>query len=250
MLQTNLSQPFKKQCWPEVPNAGSAAFVYTSWQTVRCFPTVRIEESCMPHDLALSTYRGDLGDGLIARWSTPADTRKSDCSLPPSTATAPRAAQRAHAAPGTHIDERHRIFMDDGDFAVVEDTTQPERPIVACTCFWRHQWHYAGSRLAWVARSTWRRTQPIASAGWCAPSSRWSIRAVRPRGTCCRRLPASPTSIGSSAMNTSWTWKAAALSISRRSLTRRQRNRNPITCARQPRRTFHCWRFVRATTQQ
>lgn len=30
------------------------------------------------------------------------------------------------------------------DFAVIEDTSKEGRPIVACTCGWRHTWTYEG----------------------------------------------------------------------------------------------------------
>jgi hypothetical protein len=35
-------------------------------------------------------------------------------------------------------------FMRPNDFALVEDTSQPGCPAVACACFWRHQWSFAG----------------------------------------------------------------------------------------------------------
>jgi hypothetical protein len=35
-------------------------------------------------------------------------------------------------------------FMGPGDWAVVEDSVKPDRPLVACTCLWRLQWRYGG----------------------------------------------------------------------------------------------------------
>lgn len=94
--------------------------------------------------LASSTYTGDLGGGLICRWSTHADTEKIGLLL----STVHR--DRADEPLNIRSQDRVRVFMggrfpfmDAGDFAVVEDTSQPERPIVACTCLWRHRWSYA-----------------------------------------------------------------------------------------------------------
>ncbi|MFN3981224.1 MAG: GNAT family N-acetyltransferase [Caldilinea sp.] len=91
------------------------------------------------------SYTRDLGHGLICRWSTAEDTARiahcfatvhrpnSDASLNP------RAADtiRAMMTPGFP-------FMDAGDFAIVEDVSLAERPVVACTCYWRHTWSYGG----------------------------------------------------------------------------------------------------------
>lgn len=43
-------------------------------------------------------------------------------------------------------------LMGGGDFAVVEDRSKPDQPIVACTCCWRRVWSYGGIRLAWGSR--------------------------------------------------------------------------------------------------
>jgi hypothetical protein len=50
-------------------------------------------------------------------------------------------------------------YMNAGDFAVVEDTSQAERPIVACTCLWRHRWSYAGIPFG-VGRPEYVATDP------------------------------------------------------------------------------------------
>ncbi len=99
----------------------------------------------MTDAMASPNFRGDLGDGLIRRWSTPADVEKlahlmgtvfrDSADEPPNV----RMIDQAHLmmAPGYP-------YMGPGDFAVVEDTSKPDSPLVACTALWRHQWSYAG----------------------------------------------------------------------------------------------------------
>ena len=91
------------------------------------------------------TYVGDLGDGLVCRWSTKADQERS--------------GQFMGAVYRQSLDEpinirtadEPRIFMSEGfpfmgtgDMAIVEDRGKPEWPLVACTCLWRHRWSYGG----------------------------------------------------------------------------------------------------------
>jgi GNAT superfamily N-acetyltransferase len=91
------------------------------------------------------TYTRDLGHGLICRWSTAEDTaRIARCFATvhrpnPDAPLNPREADiiRAMMTPGFP-------FMDAGDFAIVEDVSLAERPVVACTCYWRHTWSYGG----------------------------------------------------------------------------------------------------------
>ncbi|CAN5581318.1 hypothetical protein BH10CHL1_BH10CHL1_49380 [soil metagenome] len=87
----------------------------------------------------------DLGEGLICRWSTQADQEKIGYLL----GTAFRDSE--DEPPNPRMMDQARLlmspnfpFMGPEDFAVVEDTSQPDRPIVACTCLWRHTWSYAG----------------------------------------------------------------------------------------------------------
>lgn len=90
-------------------------------------------------------YRRDLGNGLIQRWSTTADTE--------SIAELMGRVWRYNADEPSNpriIDYVRRIMRDDfplmqpGDFAVVEDSRRPAQPIVACACLWHHQWTYEG----------------------------------------------------------------------------------------------------------
>ncbi len=95
--------------------------------------------------LAEPTYRGDLGHGLIRRWSTAADCEKIGQLMGSIFRNRPDQPINIRA-----VDEA-RIFMSDsfpymgaGDIAIVEDTSKPDCSIVACTAVWRHQWSYGG----------------------------------------------------------------------------------------------------------
>ncbi|MCX6046915.1 MAG: GNAT family N-acetyltransferase [Chloroflexi bacterium] len=87
----------------------------------------------------------DLGNGLIRRWSTQADQAK----IGPLLGGAFRSSQDEPPSPRM-MDHAAMLmapefpFMGPGDFAVVEDTSKPDRPLVACTSLWRHRWSYAG----------------------------------------------------------------------------------------------------------
>lgn len=111
-------------------------------------------------DLASPTYTGDLGHGLIIRWSTAADIEKLGLLL--STVHRDSADEPLNIVsqdlPRTLMSGNFP-FMDTGDFAVVEDTSRPERPIVACTCLWRHPWRYADLPLT-VGRPEYVATDP------------------------------------------------------------------------------------------
>ena len=95
--------------------------------------------------LASPTYVGDLGNGLICRWSTHTDTEKIGHLMAFVFRNSPDDPLRP-----SEMDEARVVmspefpFMGAGDFAVVEDTSRPERPLVACTSLFRHQWSYAG----------------------------------------------------------------------------------------------------------
>lgn len=90
-----------------------------------------------------ATYRRDLGDGLVLRWSTAEDTEniaqlaafvfreKEDEPLNEHMIHVVRRLMR-----GDHP------FMGPGDYGVVEDTRREGNPIVACTCLYQHTWYY------------------------------------------------------------------------------------------------------------
>ena len=90
-------------------------------------------------------YVDDLGNGLIRRWSNAADEGKIGHCL----------ASVFRAKPDDPLNQaminRTAILFSPGfplmganDFAVVEDTSRPARPIVACTCYWNQRWSYGG----------------------------------------------------------------------------------------------------------
>jgi hypothetical protein len=114
----------------------------------------------MTTSLADPNHQNDLGGGLIRRWSTAADTEKIGLLL--------STVHRDSADEPLNVisQDLARIFMsgnfpfmDAGDFAVVEDTSHPDRPIVACTCLWRHQWRYADIPIG-VGRPEYVATDP------------------------------------------------------------------------------------------
>jgi len=95
--------------------------------------------------LADPTYTGDLGNGLVSRWSTAADQERIAHCL----ATVFRSG--AEAPLDERVFDETRVLMSPdfplmgpGDYAIVEDTSLPDRPVVAVTCCWSHQWSYDG----------------------------------------------------------------------------------------------------------
>jgi len=94
---------------------------------------------------ASATYRRDLGNGLILRWSTPDDTenianlsghvfrRKEDEPLNTNIMKWVRQLMS-----GQHP------LMGQNDYAVIEDTHKAGNPLVASTCLFRHEWNYEG----------------------------------------------------------------------------------------------------------
>jgi hypothetical protein len=99
----------------------------------------------MSSDRANRAYLRDLGDGLLLRWSTTADTEaivqlvstvfRDRAEAPPN---APIGSLMRELMSGTHP------LMGPGDFALVEDQCKEGNPLVACTCLWRHIWEYEG----------------------------------------------------------------------------------------------------------
>ncbi len=88
-------------------------------------------------------YRRDLGDGLVLRWSTAADTENIAqlCSMvfrdkeddPPN--------DWMHGFVHSLMSGENP-HMGQNDFGVVEDTRKEGNPLVACTCLMRHTWYY------------------------------------------------------------------------------------------------------------
>lgn len=99
----------------------------------------------MSTPLADPTYVGDLGHGLICRWSTKADQVRIGEFM----GTVFR--RSAEEPLNIRTADEVRIFMSEGfpfmgagDIAIVEDWSKADHPVVACTCLWRHRWSYSG----------------------------------------------------------------------------------------------------------
>jgi hypothetical protein len=107
----------------------------------------RSARRCSPSGRALAepSYRRDLGDGLVLRWSSASDAAgiarvlglvwRNHADEPLN----PRVMEAAHR----HMSGRFPL-TGPGDFALVEDARAAGRPIVACTSLWREEWEYAG----------------------------------------------------------------------------------------------------------
>ncbi len=101
------------------------------------------------HPDAEPTYVRELGDGLIARWSTAADAER----IAQVAGIAFRSSE--NEVPSPRVMDQVRFFMSGktplmgpGDFALVEDTRRNGRPAVAATCLWREAWEYDGIPFA------------------------------------------------------------------------------------------------------
>ena len=89
------------------------------------------------------SYRRDLGDGLVLRWSTREDTE--DIIYLPG-----MVFRRDPADPAVmELENLMRVQMSGQhpttgpeDVAVVEDTSKKEHRLVAMTCLWREKWRY------------------------------------------------------------------------------------------------------------
>lgn len=87
----------------------------------------------------------DLGDGLILRWSTPADLEKIGQLLGTAFRNSADDPLNVSMADQAQIGARPDFaFRGATQWGIVEDTNKAECPIVACTYLWRHQWSYAG----------------------------------------------------------------------------------------------------------
>jgi GNAT superfamily N-acetyltransferase len=98
---------------------------------------------------AVAGFRRHLGGGLVQRWSTSADTER----------IAHLAAmvwrETADEPPNPRVkDEVCRQlrgdfpFMGTDDCALIEDTSRPGSPIVACASLWHREWTYEGIPFA------------------------------------------------------------------------------------------------------
>ncbi len=93
-------------------------------------------------------YVEDLGGGLVRRWSTAADQEKIGLCL------AEAFRHGADEPVNQRMINRTVVMfspgfphMGPGDYAVVEDTSRPDRPIVACASLWHQHWSLGGIPL-------------------------------------------------------------------------------------------------------
>jgi GNAT superfamily N-acetyltransferase len=96
-------------------------------------------------DRAHPSYRRDLGDGLVLRWSTSEDTEKiarligfvfrSSADDPPNDRMIDRTRRQMRG---------DYPLMGPNDYAIVEDTTREGHPAIACSCLWHHTWEFEG----------------------------------------------------------------------------------------------------------
>lgn len=92
-----------------------------------------------------TTQPQDLGDGLILRWSAPADLEKVGQLLGTAFRNSADDPLNIRMADHPHIGARPDFpWRGETAWAIVEDTSKPDCPVVACTTLWRHQWSYAG----------------------------------------------------------------------------------------------------------
>jgi len=92
---------------------------------------------------ATASYQHHLGDGLVLRWSNPDDAER----LAQLMGTVWRDSAEAPLNPRLmEVARRHMRgeypLVGPGDCALVEDTRQATRPIVACAFLWREEWSY------------------------------------------------------------------------------------------------------------
>jgi hypothetical protein len=99
----------------------------------------------MTTERSAANYRGDLGDGLVLRWSSADDADgvaqlmgmvwRDSAEAPPN----PRMIEvaRRHLRGGYPL-------LGPGDTALVEAAALPGKPIVACASLWREDWSYEG----------------------------------------------------------------------------------------------------------
>ncbi len=97
------------------------------------------------HEAATATYRRDLGNGLVLRWSTAADT--ANIAQLVGQVFRDKESDPPNEGMTTEVHELmsgKNPLMGSGDYGVIEDTRKEGNPIVACTCLWLNHWEYEG----------------------------------------------------------------------------------------------------------
>ena len=108
-----------------------------------------------------TSYRRDLGEGLVLRWSTSEDVERI--------ATLHGIVHRDKADDPLNTNVMNVVrrlmhgdhpLMGPRDFGLIEDTSKEGSPVVACTCWWRHTWTYEGIPFS-VGRPEFVATDPV-----------------------------------------------------------------------------------------
>src|SRR5438876_11966479 len=100
-------------------------------------------------DMADASYRRELGDGLLLRWSTARDIE--EIVYLTSSVFRDRADEPLNMYIGQLMQQLmsgNHPTMGPDDVAVVEDTRKKEHSLVAMTCLWRENWEYEGISFA------------------------------------------------------------------------------------------------------
>lgn len=92
-----------------------------------------------------ATERRDLGNGLLARWSSAADTENIAHLIGMVFRENSEEPENMYMANSVRRMMRSDYpLMGPNDYAVIEDTRKEGNPLVACTCLWRQTWEYEG----------------------------------------------------------------------------------------------------------
>ena len=99
----------------------------------------------MTTERASQDYRQDLGAGLLLRWSTQADTQKIAQLIGSSFRESADEPLNQWLMHSVHNQMSGTFpITTPNDYALIEDTSKPEKPAVACACLWRQEWVYEG----------------------------------------------------------------------------------------------------------
>jgi hypothetical protein len=99
----------------------------------------------MTTERASQDYQQDLGDGLLLRWSTQDDTEKIAQLIGHSFRESANEPPNQWLMHSVHNQMSGTFpLTTPNDYALIEDTSKPEKPAIACACLWRQEWVYEG----------------------------------------------------------------------------------------------------------
>ena len=114
----------------------------------------------MTNPLATESTERDLGDNLFLRWSTAADKEKLAYFLGMTFRDSADEPFSTEMSDWSDLCMRADFpFSGPEDWAIVEDRGKQDSPIVACTCFWSHEWRYGDIPIG-VGRPEFVATDP------------------------------------------------------------------------------------------